>query len=60
VDGIEVKASSTVDASDFKGLRFLQDKIGDRFTHGAVMYTGDKALPFGERLTALPIQALWA
>jgi uncharacterized protein len=60
VAGVEVKASSTVDASDFKGLRFLQDKIGDRFTHGVVMYTGDKALPFGERLTALPIQALWA
>ena len=59
VAGIEVKASSSVNASDFKGLKFLQAKLGDRFTHGVVLYTGDKALPFGDRLTALPIQALW-
>jgi predicted AAA+ superfamily ATPase len=60
IAGIEVKASSSVGISDFKGLMFLQDKLGDRFTHGVVLYTGDKALPFGERLTALPVQALWA
>ena len=59
VAGIEVKASSSVNASDFKGLKFLQAKLGDRFSHGVVLYTGDKALPFGDRLTALPIQALW-
>jgi len=59
VAGIEVKASSSVESSDFRGLRFLQAKLGERFRHGVVLYTGDKALPFGDRLTALPIQALW-
>jgi len=60
VAGVEVKASSSVNASDFKGLKFLQARLGDRFAHGVVLYTGDKALPFGDRLTALPIQALWS
>ena len=32
---------------------------GGSFT-GVVLYTGDKALPFGAQFTALPIQALWA
>lgn len=59
VAGVKVKASSTVRASDFKGLNFLPARLEDRFTHGVVLYTGDKALPFGDRLTALPIQALW-
>ena len=59
VAGIEVKASSSVNASHFKGLRFLQARLGDRFTTGVVLYTGGKALPFGDRLTALPLQSLW-
>jgi predicted AAA+ superfamily ATPase len=59
VAGIEVKASSTVDSSDFRGLRHLQGKLGGRFTHGIVLYTGDKALPFGDGLSALPLGALW-
>lgn len=60
VAGLEVKASATVNAADFKGLRLLRDRLGRRFTHGVVLYTGDKALPFGDRLSALPLQALWS
>lgn len=58
--GIEVKAAATVTASDFKGLEFLKDKAGKRFVAGIVLYTGTRAVPFGDRLWALPISTLWA
>lgn len=60
VAGIEVKASSTVTEGDFRGLRFLRAKLGDRFSHGVLLYTGSQALPFGDRLSAVPLEALWA
>ena len=36
--GIEVKASATVKASDFGGLRALAEACGDRFAFGVVLY----------------------
>lgn len=59
VVGLEVKASTSVGASDFRGLEFLRDKVGDRFVAGIVLYTGDHAVPFGDRLWALPIAMVW-
>jgi predicted AAA+ superfamily ATPase len=55
VVGVEVKAASTVRAEDFRGLRHLQDRLGDDF----VLYTGRETLPFGDRLRAMPVGALW-
>jgi predicted AAA+ superfamily ATPase len=60
VVGIEVKASSTVTTSDFKHLRFLQGKLGNRCVCGVVLYTGNEIVPFGEKLFALPISTIWA
>jgi predicted AAA+ superfamily ATPase len=57
--GIEVKASTSVSAVDFKGLRALQAAVGPRFVRGVVLYTGVEALPFGPQLWALPLDALW-
>jgi len=59
VVGIEVKASSTVKAHDFKGLKYLSDLLGDRFLRGIVLYTGDQPVPFGSNLYALPVGTLW-
>ncbi|WP_293909665.1 ATP-binding protein [Deinococcus sp.] len=59
VVGVEVKASATVSERDFKGLRALEEDAGERFYRGVVLYTGDRAVPFGERLMALPVSALW-
>lgn len=56
--GIEVKAAATVTAADFKGLRRLQEHTGQDFIAGIVLYDGDKALPFGEGLWAVPLAAL--
>jgi len=59
VVGIEIKASSTVTAGDFRGLRHLAERTGDDFTAGLVFYTGTQTLPFGPRLRAVPVSALW-
>lgn len=58
--GIECKLSATVRERDFGGLRHLRDKLGDRFRVGVVVHTGPETLPFGDRLWALPVSALWA
>lgn len=58
--GIEVKASSTVGESDFRGLKALSETVGDKLRFGAVLYTGTERVPFGEKFYALPIQSLWA
>nr|SBP00580.1 ATPase [Nonomuraea gerenzanensis] len=59
VVGIEVKAASTVRATDFKGLKHLADRLGDDFVAGVVLYTGTQTLPFGDRMRARPVGALW-
>jgi predicted AAA+ superfamily ATPase len=59
VVGVEVKAGATVRAEDLAGLRHLAQRLGPRFVAGYVLYTGQQTLPFGDRLRALPIDALW-
>lgn len=60
IAGIEVKASSTVSASDVKHLRYLHDSLADRFVAGVVLYLGERVVPLGERIWALPVSVLWA
>ena len=60
VVGIEVKASATVTARDFAGLRRLSGASGNRFVLGLVLHDHERIVPFGERLYAAPISALWA
>lgn len=59
VAGVEVKAAASVTESDFRGLRKLQSAAGAAFRCGVVLYDGEHALPFGPRLYAVPIRALW-
>ncbi|GII81950.1 hypothetical protein Sru01_69320 [Sphaerisporangium rufum] len=59
VVGIEVKASSTVRPDDFRGLRHLAERVADDFLVGVVLYTGTQTLPFGDRMRAVPVSALW-
>ncbi|WP_347271716.1 ATP-binding protein [Rhizorhabdus histidinilytica] len=59
IAGIEVKASATVKAGDFSGLRALSDACGDRFAFGAVLYDNTDVVPFGDRLAAVPLSSLW-
>ncbi|MCW8307623.1 ATP-binding protein [Acidiphilium sp. PA] len=57
--GIEVKASATVKAGDFGGLRALAEACGDRFAFGVVLYDSTDFVPFGDRLAAAPLSCLW-
>jgi len=59
VVGIEVKASASVGATDFSGLRKLAEACGKRFVLGLILYDHDVVVPFGERLFAAPISTLW-
>lgn len=56
--GIEVKASATVGANDFKGVKRLRDICGKSFLSGIVLYDGDHVLPFGDGLWAVPLHLL--
>ncbi len=58
--GIEVKASSTVDGKDFKGLRHLQETEPGIFQRGFVLYAGREVVPFGDKLWAVPLSMWWA
>jgi predicted AAA+ superfamily ATPase len=60
VSAVEVKATATVHARDFRGLTHLKDKLGARFKAGALLYTGANTVPFGERLAAVPLCGLWS
>lgn len=57
--GIEVKASTTVSADDFKGLKAFAAETRQRFLRGVVLFTGSELLPFGPNLVAMPVSALW-
>ncbi len=59
--GIEVKASSTLRAGDFRHLSRLADLAGNDFDRGILIYTGDEVLPFRfgqHKFLALPISML--
>ena len=59
VAGVEVKASATVTAADFRGLRKLKEACGGRFVAGVVLYDGETTAAFGDGLHAVPIRTLW-
>jgi predicted AAA+ superfamily ATPase len=59
IAGVEVKTAATITSKDFAGLRYLRDKLGERFSFGVVLYTGERTLPFGDRLAAVPLCGLW-
>lgn len=57
--GIEIKAAASVGEGDFRGLRLLAQVAGKRFHRGVLLHTGAEVVPFGLRLHAVPIEALW-
>lgn len=59
VVGIEVKASATVRPQDLRGLRQLQEAVGDKFVQGLVLHDHDRITPFDEKLHAAPVSLLW-
>jgi len=60
VVGIEVKAAVKLRAEDMKGLTDLAATTGKRFRAGVVLYQGSTIVPFGDRLWAVPLAAMFA
>lgn len=59
IAGIEIKAGATVQERDVRALLDLADSLGERFVRGVILYTGDRAVPFSDRIVALPLATLW-
>jgi predicted AAA+ superfamily ATPase len=58
--GVEIKSAATVADADFRGLHNLAAIVGKRLRAGIVLYAGRETLPFGDRMWAVPLEALWA
>ena len=58
--GIEVKASRSATAKDFKGLKMLAEDLPEQFHRGFVVYMGEGVVPFGKKVWAVPIGCLWS
>jgi predicted AAA+ superfamily ATPase len=56
---VEVKASSIVRSNDFRAIRFLKERVGDRLQSGLVLYTGPETLSFGNGMWCAPLDSLW-
>jgi predicted AAA+ superfamily ATPase len=59
VVAIEVKASASPGGDATRHLRWLRDRLGDRFVVGIMLYLGEHTLPHGDRILAVPSSALW-
>ncbi len=60
--GVETKAASDFDSNDLSDLRWFAKKgpgKNRRFT-GILIYLGNRALPLGDDIYAIPISALWS
>lgn len=57
--GVEVKGTATPMARDFAGLRELADTVGKKFQAGIVLSLAPEPVPFGDRLQAMPVSAVW-
>jgi len=60
VVGIEIKASAAPTGNDGRHLVGLRDRLGDTFLAGILFHTGPRTFTLAERVTAVPISALWA
>ncbi len=59
VVGLEVKASASFGNKDVASLKALAQDLGERFHRGVVLYGGEPVVPLGNRLHAVPVDALW-
>jgi uncharacterized protein len=59
VVAIEVKSARSVNSRDARGLEFLRQRLGERFTCGILLHTGPLTARLGDRIWAVPVAALW-
>lgn len=60
IAGVEVKATASPGPGDARGLRWLADRVGDRWVQGVVICLVDRPVPLGAGITAVPVAATWS
>jgi uncharacterized protein len=60
VIAFEIKAGSRISGEDFRGLRHLKERIGDRLEEAIILYTGMHDYTHDGWITVLPLSRLWA
>ena len=58
VVAIEVKYSQRPSADDARHLVWMRDELGERFVAGIVVHTGGDTVPLGDRIWAVPVDAV--
>jgi len=59
VVAIEVKADGAPGPKAAQHLRWLRNELGERFLSGVVLHTGPTTFDLDDRITAVPMCALW-
>jgi predicted AAA+ superfamily ATPase len=59
VIAFEIKASAAISPHDARHLQWLRDELGQRFIAGVVLHTGPRTFVLGDRLSAIPVSAIW-
>ncbi len=60
VAAVEVKAGRSVGKGEVRSLSMLRDRVGVDFVNGIVLGCLETPQPLGDRLTAMPLSALWS
>ncbi|MGH7867870.1 MAG: ATP-binding protein [Candidatus Dormibacteraceae bacterium] len=56
---LEIKSKAAVGLGDARHLMWLRDELGERFLAGVVLHTGPRIFQLNDRISAVPICALW-
>ena len=56
---VEVKTAASFAARDWRAMEALRDERSRQFRSGFLLYAGERTLPLGDRLWAVPVSALW-
>jgi len=57
---IECKTAATLKPADYRPMEKLRDGRRRQFVAGVVLYTGAESKPLGDRIWAVPLNALWS
>jgi predicted AAA+ superfamily ATPase len=60
VIGFEIKATAAPSRTEARHLIWLREQLGERFLRGVVFHTGPASFDLDERISAVPIAALWS
>lgn len=60
IAGLEIKASASPGKADVRHLVWLRDQLADRFAAGLVLHTGKSIYQLDDRISAVPIAALFS